>query len=486
MKLTIARLTLELVSPLHIGSGLQSADTDAPVVRDAFGDYRIPGSSLAGALRAHCGPSLESAWGSAGSENRASAIEVSDAFLIDWDGTTTLTKRLAGKSVAFPTFKEIQDHVRIDHASGAAEDGKKFDAEIVPQGTRFRCELALIERDDSSTARDAFTCALHALDTGAIALGGDVCSGLGLIRVLRDSYTIATFDLATAAGLANARNRPAALDQPAALDAKPTQISACGLSTATATADTVSGSVRIAFRTDGPLLVGGSQRPSNKSDADRNFGADLVFGEARVADYAKKALVAKPWIPGSSLRGAIRHRVWHIFEALGCANVQQRVDDLFGSVAGERASASKIRVTGQFLEQHPRTLVQHVAIDRLTGGSLTGALYAEAPIWRDDLVIQVGLTLHGIALDEAAALTHALIDMGIGELAIGGGTRRGNGRLLFDSAKGAAGYQGKAVTFNLEWNGKSISNASPPSELQALIDALESANETLVGATANA
>ena len=130
--------------------------------------------------------------------------------------------------------------------------------------------------------------------------------------------------------------------------------------------------------------------------------------------------------------------------------------------------------------------MQHVAIDRLTGGSLTGALYAEAPIWRDDLVIQVGLTLHGIALDEAAALTHALIDLGIGELAIGGGTRRGNGRLLFDSAEGTAGYEGKAVTFNLEWNGKSISNASLPSELQALIDALESANETLVGAAANA
>ena len=94
MKLTVVRFTLELISPLHIGSGSNSADTDAAVVRDAFGDYRIPGSSLAGALRAHCGDTHSAAWGTAGkNSNRASSIEVADGYLIDWDGTTTLAAR---------------------------------------------------------------------------------------------------------------------------------------------------------------------------------------------------------------------------------------------------------------------------------------------------------------------------------------------------------------------------------------------------------
>ena len=80
MKLTIARFTLELMSPMHIGSGLTHPTTDAPVVRDAFGDYRIPGSSLAGALRAAtCGAAQDAAWGAAGAENLASMIEVSGA-----------------------------------------------------------------------------------------------------------------------------------------------------------------------------------------------------------------------------------------------------------------------------------------------------------------------------------------------------------------------------------------------------------------------
>lgn len=485
MKLTIARFTLELISPMHIGSGLSHPTTDAPVVRDAFGDYRIPGSSLAGALRAS---TVEAAWGSAGKENLASLIEVSDGFLVDFDGQTALRKRLENKPVMFKALPELQDHVRISHHSGAAEEGGKFDAEIIPQGTRFRCELVLSERPGTSeaslaAARESFCNALRLLQSGNLALGGDVSSGLGLVRIVDSSLSLGEHDLATVDGVTAARNRSWNIDEPAgttdaaqALAKAPrsAQVSAAG----------IWGKITLRFRVDGPLLVGGSQRPSAKSGADKNHGADLVFGEAVVADYAAKALVAKPWVPGSSLRGAIRHRTWNVFEALGCTDAEHRIGELFGSIEGDKGRSSKIRIHGCFLNDEPRTAIQHVAIDRLTGGSLKGALFCEAPIWKDGLVIEVSLSVHGLTDQEAVALAHALIDMSQGELPIGGGTRRGNGRLLLDDAAGEKSWNGKAVAFELCRDGTRVTNRSSAADIGAIIDQLERANTALAGAKA--
>ncbi|MDI9404916.1 MAG: RAMP superfamily CRISPR-associated protein, partial [Limnohabitans sp.] len=263
MKLIIARFTLELLSPMHIGSGLSHPTTDAPVVRDAFGDYRIPGSSLAGALRAS---TVEAAWGSAGKENLASLIEVSDGFLVDFDGLTAIRKRLQNKPVMFQALPELQDHVRINHHSGAAEDGGKFDAEIIPQGTRFRCELVLSERrgmPEASLApvHEAFWHALRLLQTGDLALGGDVSSGLGLVRIVDKSLTLGEHDLTTIDGLTRARNRSWNIDESAgSTDA--IQRLAKAPQSAPVPAAGIWGKVTLRFRADGPLLVGGSQRPS--------------------------------------------------------------------------------------------------------------------------------------------------------------------------------------------------------------------------------
>jgi CRISPR/Cas system CMR subunit Cmr4 (Cas7 group RAMP superfamily) len=486
MKLTAARFTIELCSPMHIGSGLRSAATDAPVVRDAFGDYRIPGSSLAGALRAACGGD-SSAWGSSGKEgNTASMIEVSDGFLVDFDGRVALGKRLAREKVLYRALAEIQDHVRIGHDSGAAEEGGKFDAELIPQGTRFRCELVLVERKGRSReaeerASSAFRRALWLLHTGDLALGGDVSSGLGVVRIVDQSLTIGDFDMSTRAGLEGARNRSADIgDSAGSTDPAPFLAADDRRRTSSPTADQlIDGTVTIQFATDGPLLIGGSQRPSAKSSTDRNHGADLVFGESLVADYAGKALIARPWVPGSSLRGALRHRTRHVLEALGRSDAEQIINELFGCIDGSTGCASKVRIHGCLLHDEPRTAVQHVAIDRLTGGSLRGALFCEAPIWKEGLKLAVRLTLHGVNAGHAAALAHALIDMGTGQLPIGGGTRRGNGRLKF--ADDPKGFSGKAVTFELTRGATAIHQGSPSQDIDAFIEALELANSQLAG-----
>jgi CRISPR/Cas system CMR subunit Cmr4 (Cas7 group RAMP superfamily) len=485
MRVTIARCTLELLSPMHIGSGLSHPTTDSPVVRDAFGDYRIPGSSLAGALRAS---TEHAAWGTAGKENIASLIEVSDGFLVDFDGRTALRKRLENEPVEFRALPELQDHVRISHETGAAEEGGKFDAEIIPQGTRFRCELSLSERrgtrDASLTmARQAFWQAIRLLQSGDLALGGDISSGLGLLRIVDRSLTVGVHDLSTIEGMTAARNRSWNIDESAGTY-DPTRELDQAAGSMPASPAGISGKMRLRFRADGPLLVGGSQRPSAKAGADKNQGADLVFGESVVADYTAKALVAKPWVPGSSLRGAIRHRTWHVLEALGHVDAERRIGDLFGSIDGDKGRASKVRIHGCFLNDEPRTAVQHVAIDRLTGGSLRGALFCEAPIWKDGLTIDIAISLHGLNDEEAVALAHALIDMSQGELPIGGGTRRGNGRLLLGEATDDVSWNRKAIGFTLCRDGKTVTNKSSTAEIDAFIDQLEEANARLAGAKA--
>lgn len=45
------RLIIECATPLHCGGGDESLEYDQPVARDAFGFWRIPGSTIAGVLR---------------------------------------------------------------------------------------------------------------------------------------------------------------------------------------------------------------------------------------------------------------------------------------------------------------------------------------------------------------------------------------------------------------------------------------------------
>jgi CRISPR/Cas system CSM-associated protein Csm3 (group 7 of RAMP superfamily) len=475
MKRGMMRFTLELLSPLRVGSGSNDPLLDAPVVRDAFGDYRVPGSSLAGAVRAHLEKvGLGGLFGEGGDASSASAVEFSDGFLVDWDGTTVLSKRLAGDAPAMARVLEVQDRVRIDHTSGTAAPGGKFDAEVVPLGLRFRFEIGCVDRGGSREPLDVsgvLGAILAAFEAGDIRLGAEVTNGLGMVKPVAGTVSHDVHDLATPAGLVAARSVSPWIDEPLR--------NAGGLPGAAAARAAeshaaVDGTVRILFRADGPILVGGSQRPSPRSGDSTAAEADLLFGHTLVADYARGEFVSRPWIPGSSVKGVLRHRVRHVLEATGRHDAERCVDAWFGSVGEHGASPSLVRVHGQVLDDEKPTVVQHVAIDRLTGGSLQGALYAEAPIWREGLIVDVTLELNCLPVDGAAALAHALLDMGTGSLPIGGGVNRGNGRLMFAAEEDPArGFHGRAVRFDVMHEGRRYTHTDGFEHLQNLERALD-------------
>jgi CRISPR/Cas system CMR subunit Cmr4 (Cas7 group RAMP superfamily) len=159
-------------------------------------------------------------------------------------------------------------------------------------------------------------------------------------------------------------------------------------------------------------------------------------------------------VPGSSLRGVLRHRVYHIAQALGAdePGAQGVLNSLFGThgPGGDTACPGKVQVFDAAIETSERVTVQHVAIDRFTGGALEGALFSEAPIWADTVRMQLHLSGEGLTAVEAGLLLHALLDMQDGELPVGGGSNRGNGFLRRDGEP----------TLELFWDKKKLSTES--------------------------
>ncbi len=450
MTIYCIRFVLTLDSPLHIGSGADSFETDSTVVRDVFGHYRVPGTSLAGVLRhalaEHAGEEAASAlFGHAGRGADApsgSRVAISDGYLLDFDGRPCIDKILEGSQPRFPAATAVQDCVRLDNETLTAADAGKFDLEYVPQGTRFAVEMvyephgmrpdnagAAVAGADRPFAHVLFL--LQLLQAGLVQIGGGTTRGMGHVHA--EKIIIRGFDLHDAAGRDAWRNRPYALDatisggQPIQF---PQTIAAPCAGSEKPDEETLSGRIVLRLKADGPLLIGGNQSPLKKA---QSLNADITFSEFLTVDYAKGQLTPVAAVPGSSLKGALHHRVRHILACLGAADVEGTITEIFGCI-GQMPRKGHVGVAGCLLPDQTYTQVQHVAIDRLTGGALAGALYSEAPIWRDGLQLQVTISLDRLPLHCAGLLLHALLDLGQGRLPIGNGVGRGNGRLVFADA----------------------------------------------------
>ncbi|WP_297263025.1 RAMP superfamily CRISPR-associated protein [uncultured Desulfovibrio sp.] len=418
----VARFILELQTPLHCGGG-EDVTQDQPVSRDAFGFWRIPGSSVAGILRGWMRDQTDIR----GVESRlfgkqegvnclASLIWCEDARLLDFDEVPVVEKVMGGQEVAIPQGPYIRDHVRLGLGTEVAEEGGKFDEEIVPPGARFALELRLDawEKAATSEEREVFCRLCAALASGHIRLGGKRASGYGRVRSLyaacrhfdldTEEGMIAWLNLAPAPRFANGDGREVALP-----DAAPPQWRGEGLS-----AD-----LELPLTCDAPLIVGGV----NVRDE-----ADIICLMTPCLDYAQKRVEPRYTLPGSSLRGVLRHRVYRVAEALDM-DAAVCVNGLFGHASGAEGAAGKVCVEDVLLTAGTPAHLQHVAIDRFTGGALSGALFDECPLWQDGLEVPLRLEVRELTDTEARLLLHALLDLAEGALPVGNGVNRGNGVL---------------------------------------------------------
>jgi len=135
--------TLTAQTPLHVGGYGDHVDTDLPLARNGDGVVYIPGTSLAGVLRAWCAQALgedrtRKLWGfqpATRSEN-ATGAEVTGWASAIW---------VDDAPVALPegALMEIRDGVGIDRVTSAAATAIKYDRAVLPRGTRLTLSLTV-------------------------------------------------------------------------------------------------------------------------------------------------------------------------------------------------------------------------------------------------------------------------------------------------------------------------------------------------------
>lgn len=451
----VARVTVELVTPMLVATGERGRDADAIFSTDANGLPVLPGSSIAGVLAHAWGEKRDVIFG-AGSVHEAPQDEQTQASaLIVSDGVVHLSDdRPApmlpgavwpeGESVAWFLREGVRrDHVRID-ARGAADGDGKYDLRACPAGARFTFELELLaDKDQGHDARTAWDRLLGLLHTPIIRFGGRTRRGLGAMHICQVHAGV--FDLSETQGLNDYKALPRDLRAAHGL---------ASVSDAPA-AETAAESIRlVGFKAETPWLFGGGV--SDNADIAPKTEQRIVKGGNGLRVSEDLLL-----IPGSSLKGAIAHRTRFHLNRL-CGNwlredgTAEENDDvkhahewLFGRVAkkgqDDRRNTGALIVNDIYVERakDETDLYWHVCIDRFTGGVRAGMLFQEEVTSQREAGGDLALWLvtHDDADDAIrdlarAALRDALEDLQAGRLTLGAASGRGHGGFVCDRVDG--------------------------------------------------
>ncbi len=451
----LARVTIEAVTPIAVGSGQESVLTDRLVVKDVNGLPYLPGTSLAGILRqALTTPDNKASIGDFfGFVGEGSRFLISSAHLV---GTNSQVVDGLWREFPDDTFLNrfyhlpIRQHVRLSH-KGASEEGGKFDEEVVFKGTRFCFELELVsERADEPVWRDV----IGQLYRPDFRVGGGTRKGFGEIKVIEcktetidlavnlDRYLEKTSSLADEDGWWN----PVPDDRPGK--------------------ELESGWIayEVTLEPQDFFLFGSG---FGTEDADMGFVTEPVI---EWEGYQPRFSESKVLIPAASVKGAIAHRVAFHFNKdnqiyadtlksttitnllkkgyqipSDCESFSNKEPDdcfkmitdgnpavrkIFGYVANEDGQRGNVIFSDIFLEQlAERKLLNHVAIDRFTGGAIDGALFHEEVAQaKEQFKLKIFLNMKEIQqADYINAFEKSLDDLCSGRLPLGGGTMRGHG-----------------------------------------------------------
>lgn len=451
----ITRVVLELEGPCSIGTGEESADSDMPFVVDASGLPALPGSSLAGLLRAtvrdHHGQQEAAHWFGA---PRASTDPDASRVCLSWAHVHNKEDQPVDGRLAADDWSEflrktaggeIRDHVRTHHR-GAADDGGKFDRQLLYAGTRFTFELEIIaeenEREDAEAIRDEL---LAMLDSPATRLGSGKHSGFGAFGVVRAKGR--TFDLRDGDDFTAYTDTSAELDEE--VDFPPIDIPQLDA------AKPDHATIDVELKPETFFLVGGG---------DVIEGADEVT--AKIAPVTTHRIKWRNgvgtfrssemnYLPATSIKGAISHRVaFHANRLLDnfatdgeqldehCGEDNPVIRNLFGFCRDEavddatnsgigRVVIDDVRLPGR----HGTKTMAHISTDPFTGGVRHGFLFTEEAFTPGGPPIEFTISVEQpeqLGEVERKALYMALDDLTSGRLALGSGAGRGNGRFQGD------------------------------------------------------
>ncbi|MFI0464001.1 RAMP superfamily CRISPR-associated protein [Saccharopolyspora sp. 5N102] len=367
--------------------------SDLRLRRDPAGGIHLPGTTVAGSLREHCGEELDDLFGSKPEERKDPD---SEDFALTPSAIQVLGTRYR-PAVDDPGQDETGHHARtaIDRSRGAARNNALHRVEQLPRGTEFDIMLRWNNPDQR---REAF---LTKLKSWHPRLGRGVTIGAGKCRLI--GWGAADYDLATPEGLLDWVRRTG-------LDSYPEPTS----QPAPAPAAEPLLNVRM-------TIVDGLHCGTGDEDKPEQAPREIF------------RLDGAPAIPGSTLKGIMRSRAEYICRVVGVPACNGQEDDecrpcrIFGSGGHESARRGAIIVHTAVIENPVVEKERpHVAIDRFSGGYKDGALY------KDELVVAGQFRLHvdqiGKLEDGDLPLLNAVVaDLNDGLIGIGQSTMRGYG-----------------------------------------------------------
>jgi CRISPR/Cas system CSM-associated protein Csm3 (group 7 of RAMP superfamily) len=407
-------------SAIHLGAGKgKGGRADQVLVRTPEGGFYIPASSLTGAIRS----ALAARQGSyqdfrknleerevrvlfgrnRGPKKEGSGDEKFFASLVTIDDAHAVKKAAA----------QVRDGVAIDAKFGTAKDRAKFDLEVLPAGTEFSLSLSVTIYDQlpegltADELRSSFGAALELL-RGKVRLGARTRRGYGEGAV--ENWSIFELNMDDRAHLAAWLRRKPEQGAPKELKSieKPEGRGAPWFE--------ISASLAL----DTSLLI--------RSAGDQPSDPDSLH----LTEQGRALLT------GTSLAGALRHRVERIAKTIIPEEAAPITEGMFGPLLGgketpegrkRKARGGRVWVSECEVKNCTQNVQGRVAIDRFTGGARDTALFDEAPSWPVGVGVhvEVSIRLEDPHEAEVGLLIAAFKDLWLGDLTLGGGAGVGRG-----------------------------------------------------------
>ena len=421
---------LLLETPAHFGNGDTEAVTDIPLMLDAL-DGKTPlltGTSIAGALRNYL-RELELGYGMA--ERKTGALMAEKLFghlwkkneeKIDSVLSWLMVDDALGELPAAKTPIELRDGVAIDPRTRTVlldknKKGQKYDVELLAAGTAFHLHFELWLNARNSGLLEALALALEGFENGKIGLGLRKNRGFGQCRVTR--WCVKRYKMNNPDGVLGWLEHQDAEDG--------------------------------AFQPNIKTLLGVTKQQEHKGE---KFVLDVRFklrsslhirshtGELAGPDSVHLRSIrnneTKPVLSGTSLAGVIRGRALRIAKTMKEKIAADFIDNMFGKAANDASTGSRVVTYETEIENGIDDLVQsRIKIDRFTGGAFPNALFSEQPLFaktasetRLHIKLELRKTPEVKNFDaEIGLLLLVLKDLWTGDLALGGESSIGRGRL---------------------------------------------------------
>lgn len=427
----IARFVLEAETPLFVGSGQASLLKDALVQKDINGLPTIPGTSLAGVLRhALANESwCSKIFGDSKGENggTGSLLKVSSAYMLINNTVVSegIMTDIDTEVLNFYNNLPSRQHVKITD-KGVAEKNGLFDNEVAYKGTRFVFELELRGSTDDMAAWQLL---IIQVQSPTFRLGSGTRNGYGKLKLI--SLFNKAYDLTKEE------------DFKAYLNFNPsfnTKLEFVGVKTNT----TISrdGFIHYSIRLQPDSFFIFSEGFGDDEADNKPLEEDIATYNDNTIKFEKQTV-----IPASSIKGAIAHRVAFHYNKLteqfvdegngkvGTSN--EAIFELFGAECGNEvrkdAQAGNVFTNDFYYSDKEITnkkILNHVAIDRFTGGAMEGALFSEkvTNLLGNEFCFDVYVKkANTIEKKIVQALDNALKDIAKGLLPLGGMTTKGHG-----------------------------------------------------------